>query len=165
MNLPKLAVERPVTTIMVFLAVVVLGIASLTRLPVDLFPEIEPPIISVITSYPGAGAEDVERNVSEPLESVLATVSDLKEITSTSEDNVSLIILEFDWGVDLNVATNDVRDQLELIRTSLPDDVEYRSNFNIDTGRSPVLVGAFTADESHFKNTDPADNGARDRVR
>jgi len=165
MNLPKLAVERPVTTIMVFLAVVVLGIASLTRLPVDLFPEIEPPIISVITSYPGAGAEDVERNVSEPLESVLATVSDLKEITSTSEDNVSLIILEFDWGVDLNVATNDVRDQLELIRTSLPDDVEFPTIFKIDTGLIPVLVGAFTADESYFEIRDLIDNEVGDAIR
>src|SRR5690625_7924964 len=92
MNLPKFAVDRPVTTTMVFFAIVLLGIVSLTRLPIDLFPEIEPPIISVITSYPGAGAEDVERNVTEVLERTLGTVTDLKQITSTSQDNVSLKI-------------------------------------------------------------------------
>src|SRR5690625_882472 len=117
MNLPKFAVDRPVTTTMVFFAIVLLGIVSLTRLPIDLFPEIEPPIISVITSYPGAGAEDVERNVTEVLERTLGTVSDLKQITSSSEDNVSLIMLEFDWGTNLDVATNDVRDQLEVARS------------------------------------------------
>lgn len=165
MNLSKLAVERPVTTTMVFLAILVLGIVSLLRLPVDLFPEIEPPIISVITSYPGAGAADVEQNLTEPLERVLATVSDIKQISSTSEDNVSLIILEFEWGSDLDVATNDVRDQLELVRASLPDGAEFPTIFKIDTGLFPVVIGAFTAEESYFEIRDLVDTEIGDAVR
>src|SRR5690625_4119713 len=113
MNLPKFAVDRPVTTTMVFFAIVLLGIVSLTRLPIDLFPEIEPPIISVITSYPGAGAEDVERNVTEVLERTLGTVTDLKQITSTSQDNVSLIMLEFDWGTNLDVRSEEHTSELQ----------------------------------------------------
>ncbi|HAC16815.1 MAG TPA: multidrug transporter AcrB [Bacteroidetes bacterium] len=165
MNLSKIAVERPVTTTMVFLAILVMGVVSLMRLPIDLFPEIEPPIISVITSYPGAGAADVEQNLSEPLESVLATVSDIKEIRSTSEDNVSLITLEFEWGVDLDAVTNDVRDQLELIRANLPDGADFPTIFKIDTGLLPVVIGAFTADESYFEIRDLIDTEIGDAVR
>lgn len=165
MNIPKLAVEKPVTTTMIFVAIFLLGLVSLFRLPVDLFPEIEPPIISVITSYPGAGASDVETNITEPLEQVLSTVSDIKEITSTSEDNVSLITLEFDWGKDLDVATNDVRDQLELARQDLPDGAEFPTIFKIDTGLFPVVIGAFTAEESYFEIQELIDTEIGDRIR
>lgn len=165
MNIPKLAVEKPVTTTMIFVAILLLGVVSLFRLPVDLYPEIEPPIISVITSYPGAGAEDVETNVTEPLEQVLSTVSDMKEITSTSEDNVSLITLEFDWGSDLDVATNDVRDQLELARQDLPEGAEFPTIFKIDTGLVPVVIGAFTAEESYFEIQELIDTEIGDRIR
>lgn len=165
MNLPKIAVERPVTTTMVFFAIVLLGVVSLTRLPIDLFPEIEPPIISVITSYPGAGAEDVERNVTEVLERTLGTVSNLKQITSTSEDNVSLIMLEFDWGANLDIASNDVRDQLEVARNELPDIVNFPMIFKFDTGLIPVVVGSFTADESYFELRELIDDEVGDEVR
>ncbi|MDG5767125.1 efflux RND transporter permease subunit [Balneolales bacterium ANBcel1] len=163
--MPKIAVEKPVTTTMVFVAIFVLGMVSLFRLPVDLLPEIEPPIISVITSYPGAGAEDVERNVTEPLERVLATVSDIKEIRSTSEDHVSLITLEFDWGVNLDIATNDIRDQLELSRQGLPDGADFPIIFKIDTGLFPVAVGSFTANESYFEIRELIDTEVGDAVR
>ncbi|MEX1211319.1 MAG: efflux RND transporter permease subunit [Balneolaceae bacterium] len=165
MNIPKLAVEKPITTTMIFVAIFLLGLVSLLRLPVDLYPEIEPPIISVITSYPGAGAEDVETNLTEPLEQVLSTVSDIKEITSTSEDNVSLITLEFDWGSNLDVATNDVRDQLELVRQDLPDGAEFPTIFKIDTGLFPVVIGAFTAEESYFEIQELIDTQIGDRIR
>lgn len=165
MNLPAFAVNRPVTTTMIFVAIILIGIFSFTRIPIDLFPEIEPPVISIITSYPGAGAEDVETNVTEPLERTLGTVSNLNQMTSTSEDNVSLITLEFDWGVDLNAASNDVRDQLELARQSLPDDVEFPTIFKIDTGLFPVIIATFTAEESFFELNDLIDDRIGDAVR
>lgn len=165
MNLPAFAVNRPVTTTMIFVAIILIGIFSLTRIPIDLFPEIEPPIISVITAYPGAGAEDVENNVTEPLERTLGTVSNLNQMTSTSEDNVSLITLEFDWGVDLNAASNDVRDQLELARQNLPEDVEFPTIFKIDTGLFPVIIASFTAEESYFELNDLIDDIIGDAVR
>ena len=109
MSLYATAVKKPVTTALVFVAIVIFGLFSLTRLSVDLLPEIETNTIMVMTSYAGASAADIEMNVSKPLENVLNSVSDLKHITSQSRENISIITLEFDYGTDIDVATNDVR--------------------------------------------------------
>ncbi|PRY01217.1 AcrB/AcrD/AcrF family protein [Pontibacter ummariensis] len=98
MNLFKIAVFRPVATLMVFVALIVFGVYSTINLPVDLFPEIDPPVITVITTYPGAGALEVEQNITTELEDQFSTLNDLDEITSTSVANVSIVTLEFDWG-------------------------------------------------------------------
>jgi len=124
MNLPKLFVDRPITTIMVFLAVLAIGLVSLAKLPIDLLPDIENPVISVITQYPGASAKDVETNVTKKIESSLSTVNKLDEITSTSIDNVSVIQCKFKWGTDLDEAANDIRNLLEIAKRDLPDDAE-----------------------------------------
>lgn len=114
MSLYATAVKKPVTTALVFVAIVIFGLFSLTRLSVDLLPEIETNTIMVMTSYAGASAADIEMNVSKPLENVLNSVSDLKHITSQSRENISIITLEFDYGTDIDVATNDVRDKLDV---------------------------------------------------
>src|SRR5690554_217534 len=106
MSIFRLAVSRPIATSMVFIAIMVFGIYSYIRLPVDLFPEVDSPIISVITSYEGAGALEVERNLTEHLESVLGTTPELLELTSTSMDNVSVVTLEFNAGANMDEATN-----------------------------------------------------------
>ena len=98
MSLYATAVKKPVTTALVFVAIVIFGLFSLTRLSVDLLPEIETNTIMVMTSYAGASAADIEMNVSKPLENVLNSVSDLKHITSQSRENISIITLEFDYG-------------------------------------------------------------------
>mgnify|MGYP003200500984 CR=1 FL=1 len=105
MSLYATAVKKPVTTALVFVAIVIFGLFSLTRLSVDLLPEIETNTIMVMTSYAGASAADIEMNVSKPLENVLNSVSDLKHITSQSRENISIITLEFDYGTDIDVAT------------------------------------------------------------
>src|SRR5690606_10319358 len=110
MNLFRIAVSRPVATVMAFLAIMVFGIFSYIRLPIDLFPEIEPPYITVITTYQGAAALEVEQNVTDHLEQAHSTVPNLLEITSTSVDNLSTITLEFEYGISLDEAANDVRD-------------------------------------------------------
>ena len=121
MSLYATAVKKPVTTALVFVAIVIFGLFSLTRLSVDLLPEIETNTIMVMTSYAGASAADIEMNVSKPLENVLNSVSDLKHITSQSRENISIITLEFDYGTDIDVATNDVRDKLDVAEPMLPD--------------------------------------------
>jgi len=103
MSLYATAVKKPVTTALVFVAIVIFGLFSLTRLSVDLLPEIETNTIMVMTSYAGASAADIEMNVSKPLENVLNSVSDLKHITSQSRENISIITLEFDYGTDLQI--------------------------------------------------------------
>ena len=97
MSIYKSAVNKPITTFMVFVAIVVLGIFSLIKIPIDLYPDMEPPYVSVMTSYPGANASDIETNITKVLEDALNSVSDLKEITSVSSDNLSVISLEFEW--------------------------------------------------------------------
>ncbi|MCD8193587.1 MAG: efflux RND transporter permease subunit, partial [Tannerellaceae bacterium] len=108
MSIYATAVKKPVTTALVFVAVVILGLFSLTRLSVDLYPEIESNTILVMTAYPGASGADIEMNLTKPLENVLNSVSDLKNITSQSKENISIVSLEFEYGTDIDVATNDV---------------------------------------------------------
>ena len=113
MSIYKGAVNRPVMTSLCFVAVLVLGLFSLKKLPIDLYPNIETNTIMVMTSYQGASASDIENNVSRPLENVLNTVSNLKHITSKSRENISVITLEFDYGKNIDELTNDVRDKLD----------------------------------------------------
>jgi hypothetical protein len=110
MSLYESAVKKPVMTSLVFVGIVILGLFSLSKLPIDLLPNIETNTILVLTSYPGASAADVETNVTRPLESSLNTVSNLKNITSTSRENTSIITLEFEYGEDIEALTNDVRE-------------------------------------------------------
>lgn len=148
MSLYATAVKKPVTTALVFVAVVIMGLFSLTRLSVDLLPEIETNMIMVMTAYPGASATDIEMNVSKPLENVLNSVSDLKHITSQSRENISIVTLEFEYGTDIDVATNDVRDKLDVVESSLPDDVENPIIFKFGTDDIPILLLSVTAEES-----------------
>lgn len=143
------AVKKPVTTLMLFLGVIVFGIYSLIKLPIDFYPEMEFPAIMVFTSYSGANASDVERNISEPLESSLNTVSDVKQITSTSRDNVSVVTLEFEYGTNLDAAANDVRDALSLVTSFLPEGAEDPVIFKFNTNMMPILFYAVTADDSY----------------
>jgi len=149
MSIYKNAVNKPITTLMVFTAVIVMGLYSLRYIPVDLFPEMDPPFISVITTWPGANASDVETNVTRPLEDSFNTVDNLKEITSTSSDNLSVISLEFDWDADLNEASNDVRDAIDLLFAALPDEVSRPTIFKFNMSMIPIVFYAITAEESY----------------
>ncbi len=149
MSIYKNAVNKPITTLMVFTAVIVMGIYSLIYIPIDLYPEMDPPFISVMTTYPGANASDVETNVTRPLEDAFNTVDNLKEITSVSSDNLSVISLEFDWDTDLNEASNDIRDAIDFLFDNLPDDVNRPSIFKFNMSMIPIVFYAVTAEESY----------------
>ena len=151
MKLFRLAVGRPIATAMVFIAIIVFGIYSYLQLPVELFPDIEAPVVSVFTVYSGAGAMEVEQNVTDPLEGTLSTVPDLEEITSNSVDNTSVITLEFEWEADMVEATNDVRDALDRARPLLPDGADDPIIQKFDAGAIPVVVYGATADESFYE--------------
>ena len=123
MSLYEGAVKKPIMTSLCFLAVAIFGLFSLSKLPVDLYPDIETNTIMVMTTYQGASASDIENNVTRPLENVLNSVSNLKHITSRSSENISVITLEFEYGYDIDVLTNDVRDKLDMVSSMLPDEV------------------------------------------
>ena len=150
MNLSEVSVRKPITTIMLFMAIIIIGIVSFERLPIDLFPEIEPPIISVLTQYPGASAQDVELNVSKKVESGLSSVTNLKKISSTSIDNISVVSLEFEYGSNLDEASNDIRSALEFTKRNLPDDAEDPVIFKFSTNVFPILFIAVQANESYI---------------
>ncbi len=149
MSIYESAVKKPVTTIMVFVAVVVFGVYSLINLPIDMFPEIEFPAITVFTTYPGANASDIETNISKPIEDALNTVDDLKTITSSSQDNISVVNLEFEYETDLSEAANDIRDALSLLEKSLPDAADKPTIFKFSSSMIPILMYAITAEESY----------------
>ena len=148
MNIYKSAVHNPITTILVFIAVSIFGIFSLVKLPIDLLPHIETTNIMVITAYPGASAIDIEENVTRPLENSLNSVEDLKHITSQSKENISIITLEFEYGIDSDVATANIRDKLDVAINILPDDVNKPIIFKFSTEEMPVLLMAIKAEES-----------------
>jgi HAE1 family hydrophobic/amphiphilic exporter-1 len=149
MSIYKNAVNKPITTFMIFMALVVMGIYSLVRIPVDLYPEMDPPYISVMTTYPGANASDIESNVTRTLEDALNSVDNLKEITSTSSDNLSVIFLEFEWESNLDEATNDIRDVLDRIIDYLPEGAERPMIFKFNTSMMPIVFYAVTAKENY----------------
>ena len=149
MAIYKTAITKPITTALIFVAVIILGLFSLKQLPIDQFPEIEPPYISVMTAYPGANATEVETNVSKVLENSLNSVDGLKEITSTSKDNMSVVLMEFEWGSNLDEATNDIRSYIDMVYDNLPDECTRPFIFKFSSSMMPVLQIAVTADESY----------------
>ncbi|MDE6516084.1 MAG: efflux RND transporter permease subunit [Bacteroidales bacterium] len=149
MSIYKSAVNKPVTTMMVFTAIILFGLYSMTKIPIDLYPDMEMPAISVMTVYAGANAADIEENITKPIENSLTTVDKLKEISSTSKDNLSIVSLEFEWGSDLDVATNDIRDALEMVLSDLPDDCERPTIYKFSTSMMPIIFYTITADESY----------------
>ena len=148
MSLYSSAVKRPIMTTLCFVAVVILGLFSLSKLPIDLFPDIETNTIMVMTSYPGASAKDIEQNVSRPLENVLNSVEYLKHVTSKSRENISLITLEFEYGHDIDVITNDVRDKIDMVKSQLPDDSENPIILKFSTDMIPIVLLSAQATES-----------------
>ena len=148
MNIYKSAVNNPITTILVFIAISIFGVFSLAKLPIDFFPRIETTNVMVITSYPGASAIDIEENVTRPLENSLNSVEDLKHLTSKSKENISIVTLEFEYGTDIDVATANIRDKLDIATNILPEDVNKPIIFKFSTEEMPIMLMAIKANES-----------------
>ncbi len=148
MSIYESAVKKPVTTALIFVGVAIMGLFSLTRLPVDLFPDIETNQLTVITAYAGASASDIETNVTRPIEDVLNSCENLKKITSQSKDNMSLVTLEFNYGTNIDIATNDVRDKLDMVKSQLPDEISNPIIFKFSMDMIPVVIYSATAKES-----------------
>ena len=148
MSIYRKAVNNPVTTALVFIAMAIFGIFSLINISLDRFPKFDANVVMVMSSYPGASAEDIETNLTKVLENSLNGVSDLKNLSSTSKENISLIMLEFVEGVDIDVATNDVRDKLDMVNSVLPDGASLPVIFKFSADDMPIMIMAATAKES-----------------
>ena len=149
MSIYRKAVNNPVTTSLVFIAMAIFGVFSLINISLDRFPKFDANVVMVMSSYPGASAEDIETNLTKVLENSLNGVSDLKDMTSTSKENISLITLEFIEGVDIDVATNDVRDKLDMVNSVLPDGASLPVIFKFSADDMPIMIMSATADQSY----------------
>jgi HAE1 family hydrophobic/amphiphilic exporter-1 len=139
MWLTNVAINRPVTITMVVLTLLVLGLVSLGRLPLDLYPDVEFPVVTVVSTYPGAGPQEVETLITKPIEDRVGTISGVKNVTSTSQEGVSTVGVEFYLGTDLDTATNDVREKVDAAAFELPTDMDPPVIEKFDVSAMPVM--------------------------
>jgi HAE1 family hydrophobic/amphiphilic exporter-1 len=160
----QLAVRRPVLTSMIVVALVILGTFSYLTLGVDLLPGIEFPYVTVTTVYPGAGPEEVETQVTKPVEDAISTIANVKSLISFSQDNVSTAIIEFELGVDPDLAAIDVKDKVDAIRAQLPSDAEVPTILKFDINAMPIMDVTLSGPQSLEALTDFADDVVEERL-
>ena len=148
MNIIRSAVNKPVTTALIFTAFAIFGIFSLMNTSVAQMPDFDANVVLVMSSYPGASATDVENNLTKLLENALNSVANLKDLTSRSKENTSVVVLQFEYGTDIDDACNDIRDKLDLINSSLPDGASVPVLFKFGMDDMPVLILSATADKN-----------------
>ena len=148
MSIYETSVRKPITTALIYVAIAVLGLFALSRLAIELMPKTDTTRVMVVTSYPGASAADIETNVSKPLENSLNGIDKLKHISTKSQDNASIVTLEFRAGTPIADAMNDIRDKLDAITDFLPSGVKKPAIFKFDTSNIPVAILSVESEES-----------------
>lgn len=164
MWLTNTAIRRPVLITMFFAAIVVMGLVCFGRIPVERTPKVDLPFVSVVTLYPGAGPQEIETLVSKRIEDAVGSIANLKNVTSTSQEGVSVVALEFELGTDLATACADVREKVDSVRTQLPDDAEAPSITKADIGSLPVITLAMRGDVPPRELRRFADDVVKDRL-
>jgi HAE1 family hydrophobic/amphiphilic exporter-1 len=139
MNLTQTSMRRPVTTLMVFVCMLLIGGLSMRLIPLELFPEFDVPVVFVQVPYPGSTPEEVERQITRPAEEALATISDVKRMRSTSRENQAEVQLEFNWGVDTDIKAIEAREKLDAVRDQLPADIERIFVGQFSSSDMPIL--------------------------
>ena len=161
MGLTKLALNRPLTMLMIILALVLMGVQGYNRLKLDRFPAVDFPFVTVVTVFPGASPEDVEDLVVKPIEDAVSTISGIDELNSTSTEGVGTVIIAFNEGVDGNQAAIDVERQVASVRGDLPDEVEDPTVIKADINAVPVIFMALNGPQDQAALFDLADNELR----
>jgi HAE1 family hydrophobic/amphiphilic exporter-1 len=150
-KLPEFSVKRRVTTSMMVMILVVVGLLSFSRLGLDFFPDLEFPTVSLITTYSGASSEDVENTLTKPLEQLISSVNRVKKVTSTSQEGVSAISVEFEWGTNLDFAAQDIRDQIGLYKQLLPEEASDPLVVKFNLAQLPVVFYGITGNRPMFE--------------
>ncbi len=158
MKITDISIRRPITTILVSLVLVLFGAVSISRMPVDIFPQVTLPSVIIVTTYPGAGPLEVEAEVTKTLEQRVGTISNLKEITSRSLENISIIQLQFAWGTNLDAVAADVRDRLDMAIAQLPDAATRPFVLKLDASMMPILQIGLYGDVDPLTLRDAADD-------
>lgn len=163
-RLASFSVGRPVFTTMATLIIVILGAVSLSRLPIDLMPDITYPTLSIRTEYENAGSQEVETLITEPIEQAIAAVPGVEEISSASMEGQSDVRVSFVWGTDLDAAANDLRDRLDRVIPNLPEDAERPMLRKFDLASAPVLILAASSRLDPVQMQDILENQVRYRI-
>ncbi len=164
MSMSKKVLEHPVLTSCVFALVVIVSLFTFGNIQIDLMPDMDMPVAMISTSYNNAGPESVEKSVTEILESGVVSVSNLKQMTSQSSEGSSLITLQFNYGTDMDVAVNDIRDKLDMVKGSLPDDCNTPQIFQFDSSSQPIITLAVNGNRTAEELRKIADDKIADRL-
>jgi len=146
-RIAQFAINRPATIIILIAALIIIGVMNVTQMPTDLLPEMDLPYAAVITTYPGAGPEEVEEQVSKPIENAVATVSDIDTLMSQSSANSSMVIIGFNYGTNMDSAMADIRDKISMAESYLPDEVDKPMVMKIDPTIMPVMAVTIGSDQ------------------
>ncbi|MBN1918980.1 MAG: efflux RND transporter permease subunit [Verrucomicrobia bacterium] len=155
MKISQFSITRPLATMMIIVALIFIGIVSLRGLPIDLFPEIDFPLVTVQVPYPGAAPGDVEKGITTKIEDALASLTDVKKLTSYSREGTSFVVVEFDWGIDLDTKAIDVREKVDRVKSTFPDGADDPIVFKFDMMSSEGVL--------QFAVTRKLTSGERDR--
>ena len=138
--LTKQSVKKPFTVLVAVIMIIVFGVVSFTRMTPDLFPKIDLPYVAVFTTYPGASSQEVEKTVTQPLEQQMASLENLKNISSISQDNASIILLEFEQDAELDTVSVDIRDKIDLSKSGWDDTVQTPVIMKLNPSMIPTTV-------------------------
>lgn len=164
MKLSDFSVSRPVAISMVFLMVVILGLVSMSKLAIDLYPELNFPVAAVVTNYEGAGPQEIETLVTRPMEEIMGTVNNVDHITSQSMAGTSLVLVWYNWGTDMNFATLQMREKLDRIKPMLPDDIDQPSVLRMDPSQIPIVQIGMTGGQNPAELRNIAEDVVKNRL-
>ncbi|HSG48565.1 MAG TPA: efflux RND transporter permease subunit, partial [Longimicrobiales bacterium] len=164
MSIPGTSTRRPVAVWMLFLAVILLGLISYQRLPIDLLPDVSYPRLVVYTSYPDVAPAEVERLITERIEAEAAAVPGVERVTSVSREGVSLVTLRFAWGTDMDFAMLNVRERLDNVREALPESATRPAILRVDPESEPILVLSVSGGEDLWRTKELAETVFRRRL-
>ena len=164
MNVSRFSIQRPVLTVMVCLIVIILGGVSLSRLSIDLMPDITYPTLSISTNYENASPQEIEELITRPIEEAMSAVPGVEEVTSISAEGQSRVRVTFTWGTDLDAAANDVRDRLDRVVSRLPDDADRPWLRKFDLASFPILIAGVSSELNPLQVRDLIDNQVKHRI-
>jgi len=164
MNLANFSIKRPVTTLMIILVILVLGFVSFTRLGIDLFPNMSLPIAVVMTQYEGVAPQEMESLITKPIEQVISTISNVNSIQSITSQGQSIVVIEFNWGTDMDFAMLDVREKIDMVKPYLPEDSSAPTVIKIDPSMMPIMQIALSGGDDIMQLKKLADDVITDRL-
>ena len=164
MTLPEFSVNRKITVLMLILIITIFGVLSFFRLGLDMMPDLEYPVVSVVTTYSGVSSEDIEKLITKPVESVISTVKNVKKVSSISQEGISAVIVEFEWGTKLDFSAQDVREKLSLLTDYLPEDADSPLVLKFNMSDFPILYYGVTGMQDTYALRKYIDDSVRPRL-